>query len=397
MNPEMQNVNTENAADSAFMALGHASINARRILAALVVVLLKAASITGKQRTEARAAAGVTTATTAKAAEVKAADDGRPIGAPSAVALNALLDRAADLLGFDGRAVAGVVVAKAVKAWGIATPRIVGSLAAALDAVEKAAAAVADLSLHPALRGLLTVGVEAVAASSLTLAAAGVAADARVPLVGVQGITIDRDANRAGAHHHMGERRPYLIEADGSRGSSLDLTAESMGPAARGAVPESRYCGTKAGGCGKQSGEADVRAAGNACPRCGMDAEAMNAQQLVMPLPEVKRGLDCFDEMNGVRTPAAVLRQSGAQGAATHSLKMTHARFNRKATVAILAARSGLDMDGARAVEAMVGHGCEVRSNRNGRTTWVPASVVVVAIDAADGHGAHLSLAVVRD
>lgn len=393
---ENEKMNTENAADSAFMALGHASINARRILAALVVVLLKAAGITGKQAKEARAAAGVSPSATARAAEVKASDDGRPIGAPSAVSINALLDRAADLLGLDGRAVAGVVVAKAVRAWDVATPRIVGSLAAALDAVEKAHAAVADLSIHHALRGLLTVGMESVAASSLTLAAAGVSGDARIPLVGVQGITIDRDGNRAGAHHHMGERRPYLIEADGSRGSSLDMTAESMGPVARGGVPESRYCSIKAGGCGKQSGEADVRTAGG-CPSCGMDAEAMNEQQLVIPMPEVKRGLDCFDEENGVRTPAAVLRQSGAHGAATHSLKMTHARFNRKATIAILAARSGRDMDGARAVEAMVGHGCEVRTQQNKRTVWVPASVVVVAIDAADGYGPHLSLAVVRD
>lgn len=392
---EIENMNTEKAADSAFMALGHASINARRILAALVVVLLKSAGITGKQAKEARAAAGVSPSATARAAEVKASDDGRPIGAPSAVSINALLDRAADLLGLDGRAVAGVVVAKAVRAWDIATPRIVGSLAAALDAVEKAHAAVSDLSLHPALRGLLTVGVEAVAASSLTLAAAGVAGDARIPLVGVQGITIDRDGNRAGGYHHMTDLRAYKVHADGGRGTSLDLTAETMGPAARGGVPESRYCGIKAGGCGKQSGEADIRTAGG-CPSCGMDAEAMNEQQLALPLPEIKRGLDAFDEENGIRTPAAVLRTNGHANA-THSLKMAHVRFNRKATEAILAARSGRDMDGARAVEAMVSNGCKIRIQRNARTAWVDASVVVVAIDAADGYGPHLSLAVIRD
>ena len=193
---------------------------------------------------------------------------------------------------------------------------------------------------------------------------------------------------------HMGERLRYSLtqRTSDEKGAALDVDVDTI--AKQFIAPESYYCGKRAGGCGAHYGADALRTLGGVCG-CGIKRPMMNAQQAAVILPQVMPQV--VVEAGYTGTVEAVTRTVQPKGTAAR-VKMVHARFNRKATAALMKTGQFNDAANEAAIQAMMAPGaCEARVQVGGKTRWVPASVIVVATDAAAGYGSGLTLAVTRD
>ena len=123
-------------------------------------------------------------------------------------------------------------------------------------------------------------------------------------------------------------------------------------------APESYYCGKRNGGCGAHYGADALRTLGGVCG-CGMKRSMMNAQQAAVILPQVMPQV--VAEVGYQPTIEAVTRTVTRKGVPTR-VKMVHARFNRKATAALMKTGQFNDVANAEAIKAMMAPGaCEAR------------------------------------
>jgi hypothetical protein len=346
-----------------------------------------------------RKAAGFKAKEQAKAADVKAADDGRTMAAATPFGVRTIVNDALTALGLPAGVIPEAALMKAVKTWDGLMPRPLAALQATVEQVQAVADAVMMQAIHPRLAGCATMAVAtAFNAADHVLRAFGLDGAACVPVMLIP-TTVDPNLNRAGHYPHMGERLRYsLTQRDGSeKGAALDVDVDTI--ARQYVAPESYYCGKRNGGCGAHYGADALRTLGGVCG-CGMKRSQMNAQQaaVILPqvMPQVKVGEVNMDGGN-VHNVEAVTRTVQPKGTAAR-VKMVHARFNRKATAALMKTGQYDDAANAEAIEAMMAPGaCEARVQVGGKTRWVPASVIVVATDAAAGYGHGLTLAVIRD
>lgn len=341
-----------------------------------------------------RKAAGFKAKEQAKAADVKAADDGRTMAAATPFGVRTIVNDALTALGLPAGVIPEAALMKAVKTWDGLMPRPLAALQATVEQVQAVADAVMMEAIHPRLAGCATMSAAlAFNAADHVLRAFGMEGTAAVPVMLIP-TTVNPDLNRAGHYPHMGERLRYsLTQRDASeKGAALDVDVDTI--AKQYVAPESYYCGKRNGGCGAHYGADALRTLGGVCG-CGMKRSMMNAQQAAVILPQVMPQVKA--EAGFTPTIEAVTRTVQPKGTAAR-VKMVHARFNRKATAALMKTGQFNDAANAEAIKAMMAPGaCEARVQVGGKTRWVPASVIVVATDAAAGYGSGLTLAVIRD
>ena len=341
-----------------------------------------------------RKAAGFKAKEQAKAADVKAADDGRTMAAATPFGVRTIVNDALTALGLPAGVIPEAALMKAVKTWDGLMPRPLAALQATVEQVQAVADAVMMEAIHPRLAGCATMSAAlAFNAADHVLRAFGMEGTAAVPVMLIP-TTVNPDLNRAGHYPHMGERLRYsLTQRDASeKGAALDVDVDTI--AKQYVAPESYYCGKRNGGCGAHYGADALRTLGGVCG-CGMKRSMMNAQQAAVILPQVMPQV--VAEVGSTPTIEAVTRTVQPKGTAAR-VKMVHARFNRKATAALMKTGQFNDAANAEAIKAMMAPGaCEARVQVGGKTRWVPASVIVVATDAAAGYGSGLTLAVIRD
>jgi len=341
-----------------------------------------------------RKAAGFKATQQAKGTTVKTADDGRTMASATPWNVRTIVNDAAATLGLPSGILPEAALMKACKTWSELMPRPLAALQATVEQVQAVADAMAMAAIHPRLAGCATMGVAtAFNAADHVLRAFGMDGTAAVPIMLIP-TTVDPEFNRAGHYPHMGERLRYsLSNRDTSeKSAALDLDVDTI--AKQYVAPESYYCGKRAGGCGAHYGADALRSIGGVCG-CGMKRSMMNAQQAAVVMPQVMPQV--VAEVGYTSTVEAVTRTVQPKGTAAR-VKMVHARFNRKATAALMKTGQFNDAANEAAIKAMMAPGaCEARVQVGGKTRWVPASVIVVATDAAAGYGSGLTLAVIRN
>jgi len=330
-----------------------------------------------------RKAAGFKAAQQAKAADVKAADDGRTMAAATPFGVRTIVNDALTALGLPAGVIPEAALMKAVKTWDGLMPRPLAALQATVEQVQAVADAVMMEAIHPRLAGCATMSVAlAFNAADHVLRAFGMEGTAAVPVMLIP-TTVNPDLNRSGHYAHMGERLRYsLTQRDASeKAAALDVDVDTI--AKQYVAPESYYCGKRAGGCGAHYGADALRTLGGVCS-CGMKRSQMNAQQAAVVLPQV--------------IPQVKAGEMSVTGGNVHNVEAVTRTVQPKGTAALMKTGQFNDAANEAAIKAMMAPGaCEARVQVGGKTRWVPASVIVVATDAAAGYGSGLTLAVIRD